>query len=257
MKKQFISRLMIECQSFIVDAVIASVFVFLLLPFCAKRINEDVRYGSYLTRVQYLGERLNNWSYCKFPQAQANIDYLYDLVEREGISLKALRRQVDITLNRVEKTLLRETSQHKDHEKFHPSRSQVNEISPVRKLAVERAHALLGASYVWGGVSPTGTDCSGLLVQVSKGLNPLPRTSRQQMRASTWIPVSELIPGDALFFSSRNSRHSGVGRVNHCGLYIGNGRFIHASKKHGKVVISKLTDSYYKRIFVSAGRWLA
>jgi cell wall-associated NlpC family hydrolase len=77
----------------------------------------------------------------------------------------------------------------------------------------------LGVPYVWGGASPSGFDCSGLVMYVYAQLGvSLPHYTVAQWNATTPIPVSALEPGDLVFFDG----------LSHVGIYIGNGEFIHA-----------------------------
>lgn len=78
-----------------------------------------------------------------------------------------------------------------------------------------------GVPYVWGGTSPSGFDCSGLVQYVYRQAGySLPRTAAAQYGAGTPISYSELAPGDLVFF--------GYGSISHVGIYIGGGSMIHA-----------------------------
>jgi cell wall-associated NlpC family hydrolase len=101
------------------------------------------------------------------------------------------------------------------------------------------ARAQLGTRYRTGGESPDkGFDCSGLVQYVLGGLNlQVPRTARQQ--ASVGLPLtrdtSRLLPGDLLTFGKGKK-----GRVSHVGIYVGDGRYVHASSVAGKVIESAI-----------------
>jgi cell wall-associated NlpC family hydrolase len=85
--------------------------------------------------------------------------------------------------------------------------------------AASIAARYLGVPYVWGGASPSGFDCSGLVMYVYAQLGiSLPHYTVSQWDATTPIPVSDLEPGDLVFFDG----------LSHVGIYIGNGQFIHA-----------------------------
>lgn len=88
--------------------------------------------------------------------------------------------------------------------------------------AVGIAMQYLGVPYVWGGASPSGFDCSGLVMYVYAQLGiGLPHGATAQYAAGTPIDYSELQPGDLVFFG-------GGGYMSHVGIYIGGGSMIHA-----------------------------
>ncbi len=123
----------------------------------------------------------------------------------------------------------------------------------LRESLVKTARDFIGVPYLWGGVSAdTGFDCSGLTMTVYQlnGLD-LPRHSRTQYDAGDSITQQELRKGDLIFFDTR-----GQGRVSHVGIYIGNGRFIHAPSRGKKIRIDALSSDYYARRFVGAKTYL-
>jgi len=95
---------------------------------------------------------------------------------------------------------------------------------------VNSALRFLGVPYMWGGTSIKGVDCSGLAL-CSYFLNGilLPRNASQQARAGVPAELDALEPGDLLFFGTQASEDKPA-RVNHVGIYIGDGRFIHSSQ---------------------------
>jgi len=104
---------------------------------------------------------------------------------------------------------------------------------------IESAHSYLGTPYRYGGTTPEGFDCSGFIRHVfgENGIS-LNRTSYEQFRQCKAIPLAALRPGDLVFFGKVKREHC---RIEHVGLYIGEGRFIHAaSSRTGKVMISEL-----------------
>lgn len=115
---------------------------------------------------------------------------------------------------------------------------------------VRDALAMQGTRYVWGGASRSGTDCSGLIMQVygRNGVR-LPRTSREMSRVGQKVDKSGLKKGDLVFFGGR--ANSGVG---HVGMYIGDGKFVHASSGKGRVTVSNLSDNYYAKRYRGAKR---
>ncbi|KUP21108.1 hydrolase [Paenibacillus sp. DMB5] len=106
----------------------------------------------------------------------------------------------------------------------------------------------IGTKYVSGGVSTNGFDCSGFTMYVFDkiGIN-LPHQSGSQYQMGTAISRDNLREGDLVFFNT-----SGRG-VSHVGIYVGDGKFAHASSSKG-VTISSLSDSYYVNRYVGAKR---
>ena len=97
------------------------------------------------------------------------------------------------------------------------------------------AEQYLGVPYVWGGESPSGFDCSGLVQYVYGKLGVhLPRTSYAQYNAGRHVGRSDLRPGDLVFFDA----------LGHVGIYIGGGRFIHAPHTGTRVQIGTLAGWY-------------
>ncbi len=133
-----------------------------------------------------------------------------------------------------------------------PSASALNGTSTAtRKAIVSSAKALLGTPYVWGGTSPKGFDCSGFVQYVfaQNGIS-LPRTTESQVTVGTYISKSDLQLGDLVFL--KNTYRTGV---SHVGIYIGDGKMIHASSSKG-VTTSSLSTSYYVQHYHSARRVL-
>lgn len=123
----------------------------------------------------------------------------------------------------------------------------------LRQSLVETAMDFIGVPYLWGGVSAeTGFDCSGLAMTVYQlnGLD-MPRHSATQYDAGDTIDRRDLQKGDLVFFATR-----GRGKVSHVGIYIGDGRFIHAPKRGKKICIESLSDEYYDKHFVGAKNYL-
>lgn len=101
--------------------------------------------------------------------------------------------------------------------------------------AVALVQEYLGTPYVWGGTSPKGFDCSGLLQYTwAKVGVSIPRTTYAQWQAGRSVKRSQLRPGDAVFF------HAGPSGPEHVGMFIGGGRFIEAPHSGATVRISKL-----------------
>ena len=113
---------------------------------------------------------------------------------------------------------------------------------------VATAKSFLGAKYRWGGASPGGFDCSGFTqyVYAKEGVH-IPRRAYEQSLLGDPVGLSELRPGDLLFFKTDPQR--GL-PVTHTGIYIGNGRFIHAASQKKGVVVT-LLDQYLNRLVIA------
>jgi cell wall-associated NlpC family hydrolase/LysM repeat protein len=115
---------------------------------------------------------------------------------------------------------------------------------------LQTAATYRGTPYRYGRSDRNGTDCSGYTTQVFKkhGVK-LPRTSSEQSKVGQKVDKNGLKEGDLVFFKTTRGR-----RVGHVGIYVGNGKFIHASSGGGKVQVNSLSDGYYNRRFVGARR---
>jgi len=110
----------------------------------------------------------------------------------------------------------------------------------------------LGVPYRRGGTSKNGMDCSGFVRTLYDDFFniELPHSSREQYQFSVLRKISKIRmqPGDLLFFSDKKKK-----RVNHVGVYLSGGRFIHASSSVG-ITVSRLNESYWQKRFVGSKR---
>lgn len=124
-------------------------------------------------------------------------------------------------------------------------------VSKSNNSLLKKAMTYRGVRYRWGGTSrSSGVDCSGFTTSVfkSQGID-LPRTSIEQSHVGTAVTKANLKPGDLVFF--RTSRSI---RINHVGIYVGDGKFIHAATGAGHVMVSSLDEAYFARDYVTARR---
>jgi hypothetical protein len=119
----------------------------------------------------------------------------------------------------------------------------------IGSQAVSLVERFLGVPYVWGGATPAGFDCSGLVMYVYGLLGiRLPHYSGYQWFAGPHVPRDELQPGDVVFF------HPSTNGPQHEGMYIGAGEFIHAPHTGDVVKVSSLYDTQYALSYVGAVR---
>lgn len=112
------------------------------------------------------------------------------------------------------------------------------------------AATLIGTPYRYGGASPRGFDCSGLVYYAYRKAGiPVPRTTRAQLRHAARIPRNRLQPGDLVFFKLDRRP------VSHVGIYAGNDRFIHAPSNGKPVSYTPMNDPYWQARYVTAGRY--
>jgi len=124
--------------------------------------------------------------------------------------------------------------------------------APSRQAeALLQALLALGVDYQYGGQSPTtGFDCSGLVAHVflqAYGLR-LPRNTHGQSRTGIAVGSDELRAGDLVFFNTLNRPYS------HVGIYLGDGRFVHAPRSGAQVRVERLEMAYWARRFDGARR---
>lgn len=119
----------------------------------------------------------------------------------------------------------------------------------LRKEVEAYAKKFLGTRYVWGATGPNTFDCSGFTQKVyhEAGIQ-LPRVSREQAKVGAYVNYENLQRGDMVFF---DTKHKCTGKVNHVGIYLENGNFIHASSGNKKVVITNFDKKrFYKNHFL-------
>ena len=122
--------------------------------------------------------------------------------------------------------------------------------SATGQQIVDYAETFLGVSYVYGGTSPSGFDCSGLVYYCYRHFGyRVNRTAAALAYNGTSVSSSALQPGDVILFSDGSGSYIG-----HCGIYVGGGNFIHAPHTGDVVKISSLSSEYYKDHYSGARR---
>ncbi len=122
--------------------------------------------------------------------------------------------------------------------------------TPNRSNIQDLLYSYLGKPYVWAEEGPYAFDCSGLTYNIygSMGIE-IPRVAREQAKMGKQVKFKNLYYGDLIFFGSPNKRSK---RINHVGIYLGDGWFAHASSKDRKVTVSHFDKEpiYIKRMKV-------
>lgn len=119
----------------------------------------------------------------------------------------------------------------------------------VGRRAAQQALQLVGAPYRYGGSTPRGFDCSGLVhYSYARAGMGIPRTTRGQRMHSRRLSPKHLQAGDLLFFNQEGKRAS------HVALYVGNNRFVHAPSSGKTVQLSTLANPYWQHHFLDARR---
>jgi len=120
----------------------------------------------------------------------------------------------------------------------------------IREKIARYAKTKLGKKYVWGAVGPRSFDCSGFTRAVYKSVTgiKIPRVSRDQAKVGKYVKYRSLKCGDMVFFDTEKKFS---GKVNHVGIYLSNGNFIHASSARKKVIITNFNKKpFYKKRFL-------
>ncbi len=130
------------------------------------------------------------------------------------------------------------------------ARRILSRTTRIAKNLTRDALRFLGTPYVFGGTSSSGFDCSGFVQHVFAMLGmSIPRTADAQYSAGGRVK-GRMKAGDLVFFQTYEPGPS------HVGIYIGNGKFVHASSSHG-VMVSNLSDSYWSSRYLGAKRLIA
>jgi cell wall-associated NlpC family hydrolase len=132
-----------------------------------------------------------------------------------------------------------------------PPRAETGPVGEQRAEALLQALLSLGLDYRYGGKTPeTGFDCSGLVAHVFReayGIQ-LPHNARAQSEYGKRVGLSELRAGDLVFYNTLNRPFS------HVGIYLGDGRFLHAPKTGAQVRVESIRAGYWSKRFDGARR---
>lgn len=121
-------------------------------------------------------------------------------------------------------------------------------VKPEVQKIISTAKSYIGVPYKFGGTTPKGFDCSGFVQYVfAKNGKQLPRSADIQFKQGKAVEQRNLQAGDVVFFTTYEPGAS------HCGIYLGDGSFIHASSSKG-IMVSKLDNVYWKPRYFGARR---
>lgn len=159
-------------------------------------------------------------------------------------------RSLDNLVEKAKKTTEASTPKTETKEK-----KDTSNVSALSEKVSTYAKKFLGVRYVYGGSSPKGFDCSGYVQYVYDHFGvDLERVAASQAGQGTKVSRANLKAGDLIFFDT----NGGHNYINHVGIYIGGGKFIHASSGRSahKVTISELDDGFYANAYMTARRFV-
>ena len=174
-------------------------------------------------------------------------DTLYSVAKASGISLAQL-----MVLNKGIRANLKpgQSLNVSEYARKPQTTNKANQRSSGSSSVVQAAYRNVGARYVWGASRPGAFDCSGFTMFVMRQFGvSLPHSSGAQFRMGRSVSRSNLQAGDLVFFSSGTR-----GVIGHVGLYIGNGRMIHASTPSTGVIVSSINERYFAARYLGARR---
>ncbi len=132
-----------------------------------------------------------------------------------------------------------------------PASKPSKDNKDMGSIAARTAERFVGIPYRWGGDNVVdGMDCSGFVRAVYNlcGLS-IPRTSRDQFKAGNIVAKDDLQDGDLVFFGSS------AASINHVGIYVGGGNFVHAPRRGEEIRATAVSESYFEKRFVGARRY--
>lgn len=196
-------------------------------------------------------------------------DSLYTIAKRQGMKVADLQRLNGLKSSRLKIGQIlvvsgkaKKSGKVQENEIVEESGQVISQIAlpnaeglfadSLAEVGVEPiARSYLSIPYRYGAQSRKSTDCSGFVQQVFREFDiKLPRTAREQYKVGMKIDRSSLSSGDLLFFRTRARKKYPT----HVGIYLGNGKMIHASSRQRKVVISDVNHPYYVKRYVGAKR---
>ncbi len=133
----------------------------------------------------------------------------------------------------------------------HLSKNELSGHHPVTARLLSEADKWIGTPYKFAGTDRNGVDCSGFTLNVFKNALDikLPRNSAAQFEWCTPVRRADLMAGDLVFFSTNSGK-----KINHVGLYVGDGRIIHASTSKRAVILASMDAKWFVDHYCGSGR---
>ena len=178
--------------------------------------------------------------------------YKVDYKGQTGYIIKTYvsTKKVEVTSRSQEE---RKPQQEQEQQEVVPVKKETATSSAKAQDVVSTAKQYLGCAYVYGASGPKSFDCSGFTMFIYKKFGvSLPHSATAQSKKGSKVEKQNLQPGDLVFFSDYKT-YTGIG---HCGIYIGDGKFIHASTEKTGVITSSLNSGSYQKRYVTATRLL-
>ena len=206
----------------------------------ADSVSDFISKLKFVTRsIKYDKELINNAKDTKaqIEQLQKNIEDTYNKLQKEKELVEKENLEIEEDKRKVLSYLVASNTLHNStlNSNITFPVELLSDVSGTAKSVIEEASKYLGVPYVWGGTTPSGFDCSGLMQYcfAKYGIN-LPRVSQDQQNAGIKVPLDQIKPGDMVFFGYP---------AHHVGLYIGEGKYLHAPQTGDVVKISELNTS--------------
>lgn len=182
-------------------------------------------------------------------------DSLHAIARRHGMTIDDLKRINDLTNSRLKigQRLALASPETEPSPLLLPGDSSMDEVLEMADAAAseleQAAFGFLSTPYRFGGNSRKGIDCSAFVQQVFREVDvKLPRSAREQFRVGAEIEREQLQKGDLIFFRTYAKYPS------HVGIYLGEGKMIHASSRSRRVVVTSIEHPYYRQRFIGAKR---
>ena len=219
---------------------IYSIFISTIVSISASLFTVTDRHGKVIKNTHITH---NHNTYLSQKATEYSLQAIYDELHRD----ENLARLAQIAREHINYIQNAKELAKKSGKTYHISQAD-------RQQLIVDAKYYKGGHFVWGGSTPHGFDCSGYVQYLYNKYNiHLPRTALAQSKKGKTIDKSQILKGDLLFFLTDKKR--GI-PITHVGIYLGNGKFIHAASKKRGIIISPLNYGHYANTFVLAKRVL-